>query len=581
MYPTSPPHAKLLDMAKALTNTSDHETCLQIRLLIIFLFTLLVSSSLSSIICWYVTYDSSRGALEDLATQLQKEVVSAIENKLSGIMRPVEVFLKQGLEYCYDMNIDLTTYSGQQQVVPLVKAFLVKWGGGTRCCSGIFTNMEYFPPTDPRNNEHDLYHPNPMLTVLIYYPGGIIRFFYPQNKSTPVSRMVVEQMLYNSSTRLLDRDQVPSTFGWRHWPKSNGFWYNHTRGLNGERNSVPMLPGDFGFSRVFSWGTNGPHSLKMHGMVPIFYKEQSGARPVPGTGVSSATAGSLRLVGTWVIGFKLTFFSPYLADLPAVKAKNGIVVYVERQTGIYIGSSISGAADLTPGNHKTVLARNHPNKLVRARAAAVEVCPGSAKLGMWEVTMEGQETVLYAYNFKQNDLDWVGILTFPKSAIMEQVMNKAASNLLIGVFSVGGMNIMLIVGVLSKLMQKLRILLVAKHQADADRIRAATGDQNTLKYPLVTLRADRFFVLGRLRYHEELRDACMLTYFDDITTLASKTIAFLSHQWLGWEEQTLRTYIIKPWSMQCTSCCNTTISRPKSCIYGWTHSQYHNKAVLE
>jgi len=496
---------------KSLTSSADKEARSQIRSLIILVITLLLSAVLSSVICWFVTYDSSRFALKDLAQQLQKEVASAIDNQLFGNMRPVEMILKQGLEYCYDEKIDLTTFDGQRKVVPFVKSFLVQWGSTTRCCTGIFTNMEYYPPSDPRNNENDLYHPNPMMTILIYFPDGTVKYWYPQNRSTPVSRMIYEEILYDNRTRLVDYSSAPTQGAWFHWPRNDGVWYNHTRGLNGERGGVPMKPGDFGFSRVFPWTLNNPITLKMHGMVPIFKNPNTPNRPIysPRVGVDER---NLQLVGTWVIGFKLKFFTPYLADLPAIKAKKGIIVYVEKSTGVYIGSSIKASADLT-ANNTLLNALEHPDVRVRSRAKAVGINPPHARFGSWEATLEDEENFVYSYNMKQYDLDWVGILTFPKAAVMEQVTNKIASNLVIGILSVAGLNIVLILAVMSGVFWKLRALTLKKEQADIERIQTSVDGNKGFSYPMVTLRADRFFLLGRLRYHEELRDACMLTFF--------------------------------------------------------------------
>jgi len=216
-------------------------------------------------------------------------------------------------------------------------------------------------------------------------------------------------------------------------------------------------------------------------------------------------------------------------------------VYVEKSTGVYIGSSIKASADLT-ANNTLLNALEHPDVRVRSRAKAVGINPPHARFGSWEATLEDEENFVYSYNMKQYDLDWVGILTFPKAAVMEQVTNKIASNLVIGILSVAGLNIVLILAVMSGVFWKLRALTLKKEQADIERIQTSVDGNKGFSYPMVTLRADRFFLLGRLRYHEELRDACMLTFFDDPTIISSVKIALLSHQWLGWTQADPENY---------------------------------------
>ena len=58
---------------------------------------------------------------------------------------------------------------------PFLKAFLSTFLSDVRCCSGIFTYMENYPPTSPLNNEDDLFWNDASMLVLTQFPGRQFR----------------------------------------------------------------------------------------------------------------------------------------------------------------------------------------------------------------------------------------------------------------------------------------------------------------------------------------------------------------------------------------------------------------------
>ena len=70
------------------------------------------------------------------------------------------------------------------------------------------------------------------------------------------------------------------------------------------------------------------------------------------------------------------------------------------------------------------------------------------------------------------------------------------------------------------------------------QVMAAISTLRRLDCPGIYIRADRFCELGRLRPHEQLRDAGMLTFVDTMDQLRHPELftVFLSHQWLSTTE---------------------------------------------
>lgn len=99
--------------------------------------------------------------------------------------------------------------------------------------------------------------------------------------------------------------------------------------------------------------------------------------------------------------------------------------------------------------------------------------------------------------------------------------------------TVAGVNLVLMLPA-SRLLQKQQRLQRWKREADTERVMKAVSSESKMNYPMVAVRADRFMRLGRLRYHEEMRDAGLLTFFDTPEDASKQFIALYSHQWLGW-----------------------------------------------
>lgn len=205
-----------------------------------------------------------------------------------------------------------------------------------------------------------------------------------------------------------------------------------------------MKEGEFTFTKVFIWKAHKEPFLKTNGVLPI-YSPSCGIDPR-----RHCDTASRKFVGFWVVGFKLHFFSQYLATL---KLKNGFIFYVERETGHFLASSnqdfegyrtVVGAGGKTSHVPYVASASDFPEKQVRDRVRWVLDQDGDGTLTTWAevrptnaiAVIQGKREFVAVYDYREFGLEWIGVLTVPYDSIMADINAAKYKTLAIGLASV-------------------------------------------------------------------------------------------------------------------------------------------------
>lgn len=424
----------------------------------------LVAALLGSVGTWQLTLLTGFDSLGILTGQLMDIIGLQVEESMYGKMLPLNIFLRQGYETAYLAKYDLTTQEGQMNMVSQNSAFLETYLGKTRCCTGMFTNMEYQGYDDKGQENDKMNHANEdnyandraQFNILVANPPPEPNWHvYGLHKDGDIKNPTVMETFDAATGRPKDPYRYPAgvaenqsignrvLWGFNHWPKTDGFWYRTVH-------EKDLAEGETTFSRVFMWDINKPVTLKTHGIIPIYY-------PQCGVDNSRCPGVQQKRVGAWVVGFKLHFLSQYLSTL---QLQNGFIFYVERETGNFLASSDdkfdSFRTTIDENTKKASYspykadATDFPQKQVKDRVHWLlnerdgKVTWANVKAGAAEVEI-GDEGVQFVkvISFKQFGVDWLGIITIPWESVMKELNASKFRTLMLGMLIVGGIKALL------------------------------------------------------------------------------------------------------------------------------------------
>ncbi|CAE7236182.1 unnamed protein product [Symbiodinium sp. CCMP2456] len=452
----------------------------------------LVIALVTSSLVFTINMTTGAFAVGSIGGQLQDSIGNRIETYMIGKMEPLRIYLQQGVNMIDEFKWNLSQWDDLQKTIPYQRAFLETYFDESRCCSGLWTNLQYddvvkchsienpecvgtatgsmeseiaredlggealwagvvqysdtyttgnYPGLEVCNGTCFNEHSGDFVQVLPARVSGArnntltFRWYEKKRSLSPwLGDESIRSCPEGSASGCRSRDSAGNwvqPIGFVHWPIQDGYWYRDIRYYNLSKGEVRFA------TRVFPWTLYPPAVLKSHMFTPLFSPD----------GV---------LIGGWVVGFKLHWITSYLRDLD--KPEGTFIFIVERKTGVLISASdphVPVLKDYTTsaGIQDVILATECPDRRVSEIAKKLLDMAGGVPedwsrvrnlIGRPEIKTTGVEPVeefVLTRDFEHQGLDWVVVIAIPGETILKDINANMLVRLVAILGATGGMKI--------------------------------------------------------------------------------------------------------------------------------------------
>ncbi|CAE6912393.1 unnamed protein product [Symbiodinium sp. CCMP2592] len=452
----------------------------------------LVIALVTSSLVFTINMTTGAFAVGSIGGQLQDSIGNRIETYMVGKMEPLRIYLQQGVNMIDEFKWNLSQWDDLQKTLPYQRSFLETYFDESRCCSGLWTNLQYddvvkchsienpecvgtatgsmdseiarqdlggetlwagvvqysdtyttgnYPGLEVCNGTCFNEHSGDFVQVLPARVSGAsnntltFRWYEKKRSLSPwLGDESIRSCPEGSAPECKSRDSSGNwvqPIGFVHWPIQDGYWYRDIRYYNMSKGEVRFA------TRVFPWTLYPPAVLKSHMYTPLFSPEGA-------------------LIGGWVVGFKLHWITAYLRDLN--KPEGTFIFIVERKTGVLISASdphVPVLKDYTTsaGMQDVILATECPDRRVSEIAKKLlDMADGSPEdwsrvrnlIGRPEIKTTGVEPVeefVLTRDFEHQGLDWVVVIAIPGETILKDINANMLVRLVAILGATGGMKI--------------------------------------------------------------------------------------------------------------------------------------------
>ena len=103
----------------------------------------LVIALVTSSLVFTINMTTGAFAVGSIGGQLQDSIGNRIETYMVGKMEPLRIYLQQGVNMIDEFKWNLSQWDDLQKTLPYQRSFLETYFDESRCCSGLWTNLQY------------------------------------------------------------------------------------------------------------------------------------------------------------------------------------------------------------------------------------------------------------------------------------------------------------------------------------------------------------------------------------------------------------------------------------------------------